>query len=83
MEVFLFVMLRLARDVFLDGFFLRFADGEDGITFLPSEIAEGGAGQSHLIPHKKAKNGLARFVVPACLQALLLDAAFGRFVLPQ
>ncbi len=40
-------------------------------------------GQSHLIPHKKAKNGLARFVVPACLQALLLDAAFGRFVLPQ
>ncbi len=41
------------------------------------------AGQSHLIPHKKAKNGLARFVVPACLQALLLDAAFGRFVLPQ
>ncbi len=58
----------------------KFADPHNN---LGNTLTANGAGQSHLIPHKKAKNGLARFVVPACLQALLLDAAFGRFVLPQ
>ena len=32
-------------------------------------------GQTHLIPHKKAKNRLADLVVPSRLQAFLLDAA--------
>src|SRR5205823_6663795 len=41
------------------------------------------AGQTHLIPKKKAAYGLAGFVVPRRLQALLLDAALGGLVLLQ
>ncbi len=46
-----------------------------GAAHQPPTLRPISPGQTHLIPHKKAKNRLADLVVPSRLQAFLLDAA--------
>src|SRR5262245_252246 len=50
LEVLLLVMRGLARDVFLHGDFLRFADGKDAVAFLPCECAEFRRGERLMNP---------------------------------